>query len=327
MNTFATRPPAPNDRPPSMLMLPALSRQPFGDHTLVRIGTDRDHVVVVPERSAYVHQIRLRGRDLLLNYPDGPALAAGRGHRNLALLPFPNRLGGGRYDWGGHAYAFPVNDAATATALHGFDNAATFALGSVDLGRQSARARLRYLHQPGQHPGAYPFLVLFEIDLALVPETATLTWRMRARNLGDTPAPVGLGWHPYFRTASPPRDWTLDMPPNRRVELARGLPTGGLLDGLSPEPVPIDLSWDTPFLLDDAQNRQVTLAGPDYRLRLEQLGETRFTQLFVPPTHDGVAIEPMSCGVDAFRQNPSGVALAPGAAREIGMRIVSEERE
>ena len=304
------------------MIAPALARLPFGSHTLSRLGTDDTYVSFVPSRSGYVHQVRLGGRDLLWNYPGGAALDANDGYRNLALVPFPNRLLEGRYRWGGRDLAFDVNVPDTRSALHGFGAEAAFRLERVDLGAAAATAHLTYLHTPGLHPASYPFAVRFDLALGIDLAGASATWRLAATNLGDEVAPVGLGWHPYFLSPGGVGAWRVAMPPNERIVLERGIPTGARAGGLPPNrALPVDASWDDCFALMDEAERTVRLYGPDYAIALEQTGATRFTQLFVPPDDGSVAVEPMTCNVNAFAEAPAAVELAPGARREVGVRM------
>ena len=280
----------------------------------------------VPERSGYVHQIVLGGHELLWNYPDADALTGNSGHRNLALLPFPNRLLEGEYAWGGRQLKFPVNKPDTRSALHGFGPHAPFELVRVDLHRHRGEAHLRYLHAPAEHPGAYPFLVRFDLTLGLDAAAGMASWRLAATNLGDAPAPVGLGWHPYFLVPGGADAWTLTMPPNERVELERAIPTGQRLAGLPPkQATPLDTDWDDCFALSERTDRTVELRGPDYGLRLTQGGDTRYTQLYMPPDAGSVAVEPMSCGVNAFQRSQDEVSVAPGEQVSTSMSVVLAE--
>ena len=302
-------------------MTVSLTRQTFGTYSLVTVGTSTDYVSFVAERSAYIHQLALGGKSLLWNYANAEALTINKGHRNLALLPFANRLGTGRYSWAGQTHAFPINDPETGSALHGFNHEAEFALANVSLGATSAQVKLRYLHTPALHRESYPFLVLFEVELHIDCKASVFRWKMTAQNLDVLDVPVGLGWHPYFAASGGVEPWSVQLPPNERVELRHGLPTGLRLEGLPPKPVAVDPNWDDCFVLSESGNKLVHLHGPEYALALEQGGETANIQLFVPPTQDALAIEPVTCAVDAFRQNPLQVALPPGQQRSCSMRI------
>ena len=302
-----------------------LQRAAFGDYTMLTLGDGDTYVQCVPERSAYVHQVCLGGQELLWNYPDAEALTGNSGHRNLALLPFPNRLLEGTYRWGGRELAFEVNKPDTRSALHGFGPHAPFTLERVDFGRSAASLELTYLHRGSEHPGSYPFDVRFAVTLSLDAAARTLTWASSAMNLEQESVPVGLGWHPYFLLPGGAEAWQVVMPPNEQVVLEKAIPTGARSVGLSPKQAsPIDTDWDDCFALTDASDREVRLQGPDYTLSLKQGGDTRYTQLYVPPDAGSVAVEPMSCGVNAFQTAQEEVKVARGARVSTSMTLSLE---
>ena len=292
----------------------ALTRRRFGRHTLSTLGVYDTHVSFVAGQAGYVHQIKLAGRDLLWNYDDGEALDANDGYRALALLPFPNRLLEGRYTWDGRALELPVNMPDTRSAIHGIGSDARFRVDRLDLETDRAAARLTYLHTPDMHPRGYPFLVRFDLALGIDVRAAAASWDLRATNLGPGSAPVGLGWHPYFALPGGAEAWRVAMPPNRRVEMERAIPTGRLGPGLpAGHPLPVDDAWDDCFKLDDSSDRTVRLESESYSVVLSQSGDTSYTQLYVPPDSPAVAVEPMTCGVNAFAAEPDEVALPSGA--------------
>lgn len=299
-----------------------LSRKPFGDYSLIRIGNETSHISFVPEKSGYIHQIRLMGRDLLWNYENGEALTINKGHRNLALLPFPNRLLEGQYNWLGESLHFEVNKPDTRSALHGYGPDAAFSLSAVNLSKDKAFARLKFLNRPSDHQGQYPFLVEFELELGVNMLEHRASWQLRARNLGATAVPVGLGWHPYFLLPGGKEKWRLYMPPNQEVALEHAIPTGNMKEGLPPkQALSINETWDSCFALSTETDRTVRLAGPDYNIHVTQTGETRYTQLYVPPDQGSLAIEPMSCGVNAFQVAVSEVRIPPRESISIGLHI------
>ena len=301
--------------------LPLLKREAFGPYTLLTLGTPTTHVSFVAERSAYVHQVRLKGMDLLFNYPSGEALTGNKGHRNLALLPFPNRLLEGDYTWDSRSLTFEVNKPDTRSALHGFGPGARFELESIDLSTTEATARLRYLHRASDHPDSYPFDVRFDCVLSVDCEHGTAHWQLTATNIGSEDAPVGLGWHPYFLLPGGADAWSLQMPPNEQVVLERAIPTGELAAGQNVEGGTIDTAWDDCFKLTSATEREAVLRGPAGQLSLKQAGDTRYTQLYVPPGAESVAIEPMTCSVNAFQNRQAEVRITPGGSVTTSMQL------
>ena len=306
----------------SLGQMPRLSRKPFGPYELQTLGNEQTHVSFVAERSAYIHQIRIGGRDLLLNYGSGAELTENTWYRNHALLPFPNRLLHGNYTWKEHSLFFEVNDEDSNSALHGFGPSAPFKVDRFDLTDRTGTVKLVYLHRPAEHPENYPFLVRFEIEIAVDTVAQTVTWEMSATNLDFFSVPVGFGWHPYFSLPEGCDRWVIQLPPNERVELQNSLPTGKRTKGLSSkQPTSIAPDWDDCFALTDPNNLEILLSGPTYSLSLKQLGTTRYTQIYVPGDKTGIAVEPMTCNVNAFNENTEEVRLGPQASISTGMKI------
>ena len=300
-------------------MAATLSRKPFGNYSLIRIGNEETYASFIPERSAYIHEISLGGRQILWNYPDAESLEGNSGHRNLALVPFPNRLLEGTYSWKGESQSFPVNKPDTRSALHGFGPHARFTLDRVDLAAHGATARMTYLHQPAEHPTEYPYRVLFAVEVMVDIRLGDVTWRLDATNLDDIDVPIGLGWHPYYLLPGGHEQAALRMPPNEHVVLKNAIPTGAREIGLSAkQDVAISTDWDDCYVLTDEKHQTVTLRSSADALELSQLHDTRYTQLYVPPDQGSVAVEPMSCAVNAFQDEKSEVRVSPGDSVTIG---------
>lgn len=307
-----------------------LSRKPFGDYSLITIGDQNTQVRFVPERSAYIHQIRINGRDLLWNYDSGAELTLNNAYRNPALIPFPNRLLEGKYEWNGKAYEFDINHPESRSALHGFCPDAAFSVDSYGISEVQASVKLTYLHRSEKHQESYPFLIRFEVILEVDIQQQLVSWCLRATNLGSDAAPVGLGWHPYFLLPGGHEQWEIQLPPNKQVVLENAIPTGELIEGLSQrqakgslptQPTPINTHWDDCFLLTDPEKLEVKLLGPVYSLSLKQTGTTRYMQLYVPEGNGSLAVEPMTCGVNAFTFNKDEVELFAGETLSTGMII------
>ncbi len=298
-----------------------LSRKPFGEYELQTLGDEKTYISFVAEKSAYVHQICIDGQDLLLNYATAAELNENLWYRNHALLPFPNRLFEGKYKCNNQPLSFEINDKGSSSALHGFGSFASFKVERFELTERTGKVKLVYLHRPVEHLESYPFLVQFEVELAVDLDSKTITWGMSAMNLGGTSAPVGLGWHPYFALPKG-GDWRIQFPPNQKIDLNNSIPTGKRLQGLSSkQPERIEAGWDDCFALLDPQDLEVLLVGKAYSLSLKQVGTTRYTQLYVPGDRGSIAIEPMTCGVNAFVEAEKEVLLEPQGIISTGMKM------
>jgi len=154
--------------------------------------------------------------------------------------------------------------------------------------------------------------------------------RLEGRNDGDSPAPYGVGQHPYVRAGTDlVNEIVLTVPADEWLPCdQRGLPVGT-------EPVdgtPYDFRagrpvgetvLDTPYasLAAEADGRVVVrLAHPDDGTGVDVWGGpgTRYLQVFSGDTvavdrrRQGLAVEPMSCPPDAFRSGVDVAGLEPG---------------
>jgi aldose 1-epimerase len=106
------------------------------------------------------------------------------------LVPYPNRIANGRFDWDGQTVAlspnFPGHD--HPHPLHGFGWISAWQIVRAD----KCSAGLEHRYPGGEWPWAYvarQTLRLSEKGLQL---------GLSIRNLSDRAIPAGLGFHPYF---------------------------------------------------------------------------------------------------------------------------------
>lgn len=107
---------------------------------------------------------------------------------SFPLVPFVNRVRGGRFQFRGRDVVLRPNMAGDISPLHGqgwLHPWSVEAHGNQD-------AELRFVHPPGEWPWRYDALQVFALD----PRGVSL--RLMCRNLSDQPMPCGLGQHPYF---------------------------------------------------------------------------------------------------------------------------------
>ncbi len=253
------------------------------------------------------------------------------GGRGQILMPWPNRIAGGRYRFGGRDYRLDLTEPARGNAIHGLTRWAEWDLEPTGPGTLTARHRL------APRP-SYPFRLGCRADYALGP--AGLTVRLSITNLGPATAPVAIGMHPYLTVGTPTVDATSIQVPADTLLVTddAGIPVGSRpvagteVDFSTSRPIgPARL--DTPFtdLNRDPDGRaRVRLraaptagAGgdpPTGREVVLWVDETfGYLQIFTgdtlpePVRRRGVAVEPMSAPADAFRSGRGLTALEPGA--------------
>jgi aldose 1-epimerase len=104
------------------------------------------------------------------------------------LVPFVNRIRGGRFSFRGREVRLEPNMAGDSNPLHGQGWLAPWQV--VSAGEN--KAVLRYHHRPGEWPWDYEARQEFALD------PQGLSMRLTCRNNSRGPMPCGLGQHPYF---------------------------------------------------------------------------------------------------------------------------------
>lgn len=241
------------------------------------------------------------------------------------LFPFPNRLANGRYEFEGKTYEFPLNDFGRPNALHGLVFDQKFTL--TDQGKDASRAwASTQLECAGTHP-AYPFPFRLSVSYSL--SDKALEVEIEATNTGSKNMPFGLGWHPYFNLASGLANCALKLPDCHEIEVNENLiPTGKktpsrcfddfrLMDGIQ---------LDTCFEIDKVQAENATLLRLNNQQTLEVWQDTShpYIQVFTPGDGQTIAIEPMTCGINALNTYQGLQVLGPESSLVVrcGARLV-----
>lgn len=263
-------------------------------------------------------------RDILWGYSGTANKKGGQGD---VLAPWPGRIRDGKYSFAGKANGLPKNDKEGPNAIHGFVRARLW-----DGERDGATARFRTRIQANDHAG-YPFDLDVVVGYELLP--TGLACAFVAHNAGTTPAPFGAGFHPYIATPYGVDAVPLQIPATRLVEYQGLLPTGNIvalpdaLDFRRARPVgPLRLNHCLTGLVPDVDGFTRVRCGD-----VEVWMDRNFPHVVLytgdalgPDARRGLAIEPMTCGPDAFNHANLGLAvLQPGqaAAGTWGVRLAA----
>ncbi len=87
--------------------------RPSGEQIEIRAGDQR---LVVVEVGAGIRSYTAGGREVIDGYGDDEMSPAGRGQ---LLLPWPNRLQDGAYEFAGTSYRLPIDEPENDNAIHG----------------------------------------------------------------------------------------------------------------------------------------------------------------------------------------------------------------
>ncbi len=281
---------------------------------------------VVPQYGACLLDLRFDGVGILDGYESPEAMTSKKWAKSAILAPFPNRLKDGRYKRLGKEYQFPINNPDSNNAIHGFLIDAEMQVTHNAAGSQ-ARLCCAYEHD-GRHSG-YPFPFHYEIDFTLLLNTFMV--EMRFRNEGEGAIPAGLGWHPYFHVADLIDTLSIQLPECKKIETDRRmLPTGAKVafnDFKKLRPLG-PLKLDTGFMITGDQKRAETILQSELgKLTFWQetgAAKWNFLQIFTPPHRRSIAIEPMTCNIDAFNNGEGLALLHSGATLEGKFGIIWE---
>jgi aldose 1-epimerase len=303
-------------QPASLVPMAALTGQQF--HLVAG-----DFAATVVEVGAGLRQFTHRGLDVTVGYGEDELPPRGAG---AVLVPWPNRLRGGRYSYGDRDFQLALTEPARGNAIHGLARWTRWTPLAVDT--SSVTLAVDLVPQTG-----WVFEVRVEVTYRLHPETG-LGVQIVARNNGRWPAPFGAGFHPY-----------LSLHGHRLDDVSVWLPAGQrLVSGEDQLPVGLaavdgtgyDLRhgqrlearrFDDGFtgLPDTPQARYAEVRTESGGARLWFDEAFGFLQLFtiedLTPGLPAVAIEPMTCPADAFNSGTGLIVLEPGADWSAGWGI------
>jgi aldose 1-epimerase len=231
----------------------------------------------------------------------GPELTSARLAGSYPLVPFSNRLAQAKLVWAGTSHPLVQNNAAEPHAIHGVGWQRRWQV----LDETDQFALLSYEHKAD---AAWPFA--FDTSQAFRLSEGALELTLSMTNQSSTPAPAGLGWHPYFVKRA---NSHLQFAASGRWEMgADKLPTQRFAGtGLDADCITLDLDhcfdgWQGEALLTDK------------RLRVRIASSLKRLVVHTNATRDFVAIEPVSHVNNAVNL----VSTGAWSANELGLRVL-----
>lgn len=261
-----------------------------------------------PDQGGSIAVFRWRGIDIMRPAPPGASVL---GMASFPLLPFSNRIADGRFVADGLNVRLAPNlpGIDQPHAIHGFGWQAPWHVAE----QSKAHAVLTHRYAPGEWPWPYEATQRFQLT------DNGLLLKLAIQNLGSSPMPAGLGFHPYFPRAGA----SLDLPVNGRWDADHAcLPTRW--HGLAAQP-----DWLGGPPLDHVftgRSGPIMIAWPQCRLTINPAEELNFTVVYAPADADFFCVEPVSHMTDAInRTEPHTVTglhwLAPDAIWETHVRF------
>jgi aldose 1-epimerase len=245
------------------------------------------------------------------------------GAHGAPLIPWPNRLADGRYEFEGQELQVDLTEPTKKNAIHGFLRWRPWS--AEELGSDQVVMRTRLYPMTG-----YPFMLDVAVDYHLTGNG--LLVQTTATNIGDAACPYGCGQHPYL---SPGEgridDCHVTVTASTRIDTddERQLPTGrepveGTTYDFRQSTRLGDRQVDYAFtdLLRDSDGLAWThLQGTDGATASLWADESyEFLEIFTADTladersRRGLGVEPMTCAPNAFNSGEGLVVLQPGEA-------------
>lgn len=292
---------------------------PSGVQHIIGHGHQR---AVITEIGASLRSYQVGGVDVIDGFDIAELCPSGRGQ---VLAPWPNRLGDGRYHFGGRSGRAALDEPERRNAIHGLVRWMPWSV--VSHAQNVVVLGCRLHPQPG-----YPWLLVLQVEYRLGRDGLTVTCTATNPSV-DEIVPFGLGFHPYLTVGTSPVDRArLSVPARRRlVADDRGLPTSDapvsgtefdFLVGRPIGPTRLDTAYTDLVREPDGRAMARISSGEDDRAVALWVDETfRYLMVFTADTVDppgrrrqAVAIEPMTCPPDALRSGTDLVSLTPGAS-------------
>jgi aldose 1-epimerase len=288
---------------------------PSGEQIKIAAG---DQQAVVVEVGGGLRAYSAGGRELVDGYRADEMSSSGRGQ---ALIPWPNRLQDGSYEFDGRRHQLPLNEPEHDNAIHGLVRWVAWTVSA----REPHRVVMEHVLYP--QPG-YPFSLRLSIEYAL--SDSGLRVRTTATNIGADPCPYGSGAHPYLTLGTATVDRLILRAPGRTVLRSdeRGLPIGTdaventEYDFRQPRPIGstrLDHAF-TDLERDEEGLARVELRDPDRGTQVSLWVDRSYPYLMLftgdplPNIHRrSLAVEPMTCPPNAFRTGDALIRLESGS--------------
>lgn len=288
-------------------------RPPSGEQVEIAHGDQRAVAVTV---GGGLRVYEAAGEPVLDGYAEDAICDGARGQ---LLVPWPNRIREGAYEFDGRHLQLPLTEPEQGNAIHGLARWLPWRI--LQRAESSATLGLDLPAQPG-----YPFQL--ELSVAYRLGAGGLQVTQTATNVGRGPCPYGSGAHPYL-SAAPGfvDDWELTVPADTAlVTDDRQIPSGSqpvastVLDFRAGRRIG-DTRLDSAFtrLERDADGiATVTFSQSGRLLRIWVDAAHEYLMVFTGDTlaperrRRGLAVEPMTCAPDAFRSGAGLGVLRPG---------------
>lgn len=285
---------------------------PTGEQYEILSGEQR---AVVTEVGATLRSYTVAGRHVVRGFEAEEVVHGGRGQQ---LLPWPNRIRDGLYTFAGTAQQLALTEPQRHNAIHGLARHVAWTV--VEHADDSLTQLVRVYPQPGW---AEPLEATITHQLG----ERGLQVTVHATNLGESDVPFGYAAHPYLTVGETSvDDVSVRLPASAYLEVDERLlpvrvsPVDGTVNDLRAGAPLGTTNLDTAFTdldRDEDGRWRVRLVLGERHAELWGDATMGWIQVFTGDHRRdlSLAVEPMTCGPDAFNEGPTHdgvIVLAPG---------------
>ena len=285
---------------------------PSGQQWPIRHG---DQQAVVVEVGGGLRSYQVGERHVLDGY-DVTAMADGA--RCQTLAPWPNRVQDGVWHLDGARMQLALTEPEQHNAIHGLLRWSAWS--AVERTEAAVTVSCTSYPQPG-----YPFTIRVTNDWSVSDTGLEVVTTMT--NLGDRPAPVACGFHPYITAGTPTINTaTLHLPANshlltgaQQIPIGRASVAGTPFDFREPHPIgQLQIDHALTDLSRDADGRFRVRLSADHEVTVWMDEAYPYVEIFsgdaLPDParrRQGLGVEPMSAPPNALVTGESLVWLDP----------------
>jgi len=278
----------------------------------------RVSLAILPRMGANLVSFQVDGREFIHFDPKSILADAGAMTGAFQMFPTPCRLTGSRYSFGGREIA--QRKRGEEVSIHGLVRDEPFAV------RKGERELVSTLGVTETHPvhEGFPFPGRLTTAHRLIPSGMEVHFEFQ--NLGDSPAPVGYGLHPFWRIPGKRSAVLVKIPTDNIMELVDLIPTGKLIpvggtgydwrEWRSLEGVEIDAVFYPRGPQDTAG---ITFVDEGIRLVLQASANMRHMICYAPAGQPFVCLENLTCSPDdpnlyrdGFKEESGMAVVRPG---------------
>ena len=224
------------------------------------------------------------------------------------MAPWTNRVANARFEFEGRSYRLESNN-EDGTAIHG--DVYRWPWSVESLTERALKASFDSSVCAGFN---FPWPLL--VSHTIVLESDRARFSLEIENRGTSAAPVGAGFHPYFRNGLSGEEPELSIkvpaarvfPSKNAIPLGAPAPVSGINDLRTLQPV-AGKTFDFALVADPKEPIELRYERTGVAFSIESSADPSFVYVYTPPDAKTTCVEPMTMAVNAFnlKEGPTGI--------------------